>query len=124
RLPADQSGRLELARWVASPANPLTARVFVNRAWHWLFGQGIVRTVDNFGTTGEVPSHPELLDHLAGRFIEDGWSVKSLVRSIVLSRTYRQALGADPRARALDPDNRLLAGLRRQRLEAEPIRDA
>jgi hypothetical protein len=89
-LPARESGRRQLAGWLASKDNPLTARVFVNRAWHWLFGSGLVRTVDNFGITGELPSHPELLDDLAVRFIENGWSVKKLVREIVLSHTYRQ----------------------------------
>ena len=88
--------RAAAASWpTGSPAsdNPLTARVFVNRAWHWLFGAGLVRTADNFGTTGETPSHPELLDDLAVRFVEDGWSVKKLVRRIVLSRAYRHAVG-------------------------------
>src|SRR5262249_19432316 len=106
-----------------SPDNPLTARVFVNRAWHWLFGAGLVRTTDNFGTAGERPSHPELLDHLALRFVEDGWSVKSLVRRIVLSRTYRPSSEGDNRARALAPETRLLARANRRRLEAECLRD-
>ena len=90
-----QSGRLELAEWLTSPNNPLTPRVIVNRVWHHLFGQGIVTTVDNFGVTGDTPSHPELLDYLARRFVRDGWSVKSLVRTLVLSRTYR--LGSELR---------------------------
>src|SRR5262249_42598925 len=85
-LPADQSGRLELARWLIEPSNPLTARVLVNRVWKHLLGEGLVRTVDNFGAQGERPSHPELLDALALRFVEEGWSVKKLVRAIVLSR--------------------------------------
>ncbi|MCA9223590.1 MAG: DUF1549 domain-containing protein, partial [Planctomycetales bacterium] len=85
------SGRLELARWIASPDNPLTARVYVNRVWRNLFGAGIVRTPDNFGTTGEAPTHPELLDYLATQFIADGWSTKRLIRHIVLSRTYQLA---------------------------------
>ncbi len=97
-IPGDESGRRELAAWLASPENPLTARVIVNRTWHWLFGAGIVRTTDNFGTTGEVPSHPELLDALAVRFMADGWSIKSLVREIVLSRTYRLSTADDPRS--------------------------
>ena len=80
-IPSNESGRRELAAWLASANNPLTARVVVNRVWHWLFGVGIVRTPDNFGTTGERPSHPELLDYLAIRFIDDGWSIKRLVRS-------------------------------------------
>jgi hypothetical protein len=122
-LPASQSGRKELAEWIAGKDNPLTARVFVNRAWHHLFGAGLVRTTDNFGTTGERPSHPELLDHLATRFVADGWSVKQLVRSIVLSRTYRQG-GSNPAAEKVDPENRLYGRMSRRRLEAECIRDA
>ncbi|HEX6986743.1 MAG TPA: DUF1553 domain-containing protein, partial [Planctomycetaceae bacterium] len=114
----------ELAGWVASPENPLTARVYVNRAWHWLFGAGIVRTVDNFGTTGEPPSHPELLDFLAVRFVEEGWSVKTLVRRIVLSRAYRQSANGDPRTIAADPENRLFGRADRRRLDAECLRDA
>ena len=83
-IPTDQSGRRELAEWLGGDRNPLAARVFANRAWHWLFGAGLVRTTDNFGTTGEPPSHPELLDDLAVRFaVEDGWSAKRLVRRIV-----------------------------------------
>jgi cytochrome c553 len=123
-IPAGQSGRVQLADWIASKDNPLTARVFVNRAWHWLFGGGLVRTVDNFGTTGEAPSHPELLDHLATRFVADGWSVKQLVRSLVLSRTYRQSSRPDPRSSSLDPENRLFGRANRRRLDAECIRDA
>src|SRR3989442_15921384 len=95
-LPANASGRRELGDWLASSDNPLTARVVVNRAWHWLFGAGLVRTTDNFGATGELPSHPELLDWLALRFVEDGWSIKKLVRQLVLSRTYQQAASAGP----------------------------
>jgi cytochrome c553 len=122
-MPANESGRRQLADWITGKENPLTARVFVNRAWHWLFGAGLVRTTDNFGTTGEKPSHPELLDHLAVRFVEDGWSVKKLVRAIVLSRAYQQSAVADRLARAGDPENRLLAHANRRRLEAECIRD-
>ncbi len=121
RMPAGQSGRKELADWLASRDNPLTARVFVNRAWHWLFGAGIVRTTDNFGTTGEKPSNPELLDHLAVRFVEDGWSVKKLVRTIVTSSVYRMASGVASEA---DPENRLLGRANRRRMDAEGIRDA
>jgi hypothetical protein len=119
-LPKGQSGRRELAEWIVSPENPLTARVIVNRAWHWLFGAGIVRTTDNFGTTGERPSHPELLDHLAVSFVADGWSVKKLIRRIVLSRTYRQSAAGDGSA---DPDNLLFGRANRRRLGAECIRD-
>ena len=123
-IPDDQSGRLELATWLTQTDNPLTSRVFVNRAWHWLFGHGIVRTVDNFGTTGEEPSNPELLDFLATRFIEDDWSVKRLVRRIVLSRTYRLSATADPTAIAADPENQLFGRSGHRRLDAECLRDA
>ena len=123
-MPADASGRLELARWIASADNPLTARVWVNRVWAKLFGAGLVRTVDNFGTTGEAPSHPELLDFLARRFMADGWSTKALVRSLVLSRAYRMAAADSPARTAADPENRLLSRMNRRRLDAEAIRDA
>jgi Protein of unknown function (DUF1553)/Protein of unknown function (DUF1549)/Planctomycete cytochrome C len=122
-MPGRESGRRELAAWLASADNPLTARVIVNRAWHWLFGAGLVRTVDNFGTTGEQPSHPELLDDLAIRFMEDGWSIKAMVRRIVLSRTYRLAAADDPGLRQADPENRLLGRMNRRRLDAECLRD-
>src|SRR5690606_4771559 len=118
------SGRLELAEWITQADNPLTARVYANRVWHWLFGHGIVRTVDNFGTTGEEPSHPELLDFLASRLIEEGWSTKRLVRRIVLSRTYRQSVAAEPPLLEADPENRLFGRAERRRLDAECIRDA
>src|SRR5207237_307576 len=85
------SGRLELAQRIASPNNPLTARVFVNRVWHHLFGAGLVRTVDDFGHLGDPPSHPELLDYLAATLVEDGWSVKKLIRRIVLSKTFQMS---------------------------------
>ena len=123
-LPAGESGRRELAEWLSSPDNPLTARVYVNRAWHWLFGSGLVRTVDNFGTTGEMPSHPQLLDELATRFVDEGSSVKQLVRDIVTSATYRQASEASAESQKVDPENRLLSHANRRRLEAEAIRDA
>jgi hypothetical protein len=119
-LSPNESGRRELADWIASAENPLTARVFVNRVWTWLFGTGLVRTVDNFGTTGEKPSHPELLDHLAGRFVAEGWSVKKLIREIVLSHTWQQAVA---KPSAVDPENRLFAHANRRRLDAEQIRD-
>ncbi len=122
-FPKDQSGRVQLAGWIASPENPLTARVYVNRVWYWLFGAGLVRTVDNFGTTGERPSHPALLDWLAIRFVRDGWSTKKLVRLLVLSRTYRQASSAGARAVAADPENRWFGRANRRRLEAECLRD-
>jgi hypothetical protein len=119
-----QSGRLELARWLTHPDHPLTARVMANRVWHHLFGAGLVRTVDNFGFSGERPSHPELLDSLAVRFVADGWSVKKLVRELVLSRTYRQSSAYDQRAFLIDPENRLVWRSAKRRLDAEAIRDA
>ena len=121
-LPADHSGRLELAQWIASPDNPLTARVYVNRVWAHLFGQGLVRTVDNFGLPGERPSHPELLDQLALDFIQEGWSSKSLIRRLVLTQAYQRA--ADGQVPANDPENRLLTRQSRRRLEAESLYDA
>ena len=120
-MPTSSSGRLELANWIVDPENPLTSRVMVNRVWHWLFGAGLVRTVDNFGTTGESPSHPELLDHLAVQFVQQGWSVKKLIRTIVLSRTYR--LSAASGEQQEDPENRLLTHMNRRRLDAESLRD-
>jgi cytochrome c553 len=119
-----QSGRLQLAEWLASPQNPLTSRVMVNRVWQHLFDQGLVQSVDNFGVTGDVPSHPELLDHLARRFVDEGWSVKKLVRAVVLSRSYQ--LGSETSASnfAVDPANRLVWRHAPRRLDAEEIRDA
>jgi hypothetical protein len=122
-MPAGESGRRQLGEWLAGTANPLPARVMANRVWHWLFGAGLVRTTDNFGTTGELPSHPELLDYLAVRFVEDGWSVKKLVRRVVLSRTYRLSSVNQTEALAADPDNRLVWHMNRRRLDAECIRD-
>ena len=120
----EQSGRLELAQYLTASDNPLTARVMANRVWHWLFGQGIVRTVDNFGEMGERPSNPELLDHLATRFVQQDWSVKQLVREIVLSRTYRLASDHDENSFAKDPENLLTWRQNHRRLDAESIRDA
>lgn len=117
------SGRLELAEWVARPENPLTARVMVNRVWKHHFGQGIVRSVDNFGKTGDRPTHPELLDYLAAEFVASGWSIKHLHRSMVLSSTYRMSSRASASAEASDPDNKLLSHMPVRRLEAEAIRD-
>ena len=119
-----QSGRLELAHWLTSPENPLTPRVIVNRVWKHLFGKGLVSSVDNFGVTGDRPSHPELLDHLARRFVEDGWSVKKLVRTIVLSRAYQLRADSTPANIAADPGNRLIWRHSSRRLDAEEIRDA
>lgn len=116
--------RLDLARWIVSKDNPLTARVTVNWIWQEMFGRGIVRTADDFGTRGEAPSHPELLDWLASSFVEDGWSVKHLVRTIATSATYRQSSHIRPELQSKDPDNALLARQSRVRLPAELIRDA
>jgi len=118
------SGRLQLADWLTSRENPLTARVMVNRTWHHLFGRGIVRTVDNFGETGERPTHPELLDHLALSFQEDDWSVKNLIRRMVLSRTYRMSSNYSEAHYAVDPGNELLWRMRQKRLDAESLRDS
>ena len=118
------SGRLELARQTASAENPLVARVLVNRLWHHVFGQGLVATVDNFGHLGEQPSHPELLDHLAGEFVAGGWSIKGLLRQLVLSQAFRQSSQPSELARERDPQNRWLSHARLRRLEAEAIRDA
>ncbi len=121
--PAAQSGRREFAAWITRPDNPLTARVMANRVWHYLLGSGLVRTVDNFGATGETPSHPELLDHLAASFVENDWSVKKLIREIVLSRTYQLTSAPNAALAAADPDNRLFGRANRRRLDAEAIRD-
>jgi hypothetical protein len=118
------SGRLELAQWITSPDNPLTARVMVNRIWHHLLGRGIVPTVDNFGLIGKPPTHPQLLDALALRFIQNDWSVKRMIRAVVLSRTYQLSSHVDAKNMAIDPDCRLLWRASPRRLEAEAIRDA
>lgn len=118
------SGRRELAKWVASANNPLTARVIVNRVWQHHFGRGLVGTTNNLGQRGDEPTHPELLDWLANWFIEHGWELKRLHRLIVTSATYRQSTRATARNVKLDPDNRFLARMPMRRLEAEPIRDA
>ncbi len=118
------SGRLELARSLASPENPLVARVFVNRVWHHLFGRGIVPSVDDFGVMGQAPTHPELLDDLALSFIHDGWSLKRLLRRLVLSRTYSMSSRVDGRAAEVDPKNELLHRMPIRRLTGEAIRDA
>jgi hypothetical protein len=120
----ETSGRLELAKWITDPEHPLTARVMVNRVWTHLFGAGLVETVDDFGRTGAAPSHPELLDYLASRFVAEGWSVKALIREIVSSRTYQQASTWREEAFLKDPDNRLLWRQSKRRLDAESIRDA
>ncbi len=126
RLPVTSgSGRLELARQLTDPAtNPLVTRVIVNRLWHHLFGRGLVASVDNFGVLGEAPTHPELLDHLAGQFVKDGWSLKKTIRTLVLSRAYRMSSHADDKADTADPNNLWLHRARVRRLEGEAIRDS
>jgi hypothetical protein len=112
-----------LAHWLVDPANPLTARVAVNRDWQMLFGTGLVKTVDDFGAQGEPPSHPELLDWLAAELIGSGWDIKAMLRLMVTSATYRQSSRVAPEAHRRDPENRLLARAPRLRLPAEMIRD-
>jgi cytochrome c553 len=119
-----RSGRLELAEFLADPRHGLAARVYVNRVWQWVFGDGLVRTSNDFGHLGEQPSHPELLDYLAREFIADGWSTKRLIRRLVLSRTFRQSGKVSAQAAAVDPFNRWLHHYPTRRLEAEAIRDA
>lgn len=119
------SGRLELARQIVDPRiDPFLPRVMANRVWHYLFGKGIVASVDNFGVLGERPTHPELLDHLATQFIKDGWSIKKLIRRIATSRAYQMSIREDAQATKLDPENRLWQHRRLRRLEGEAIRDA
>ena len=124
QIASKSSGRLELAKWLSSKENPLTARVMVNRIWQHLLGSGIVRTTEDFGSTGQSPSHPELLDHLAIEFIESGWSIKSMIRSIAISRTYRMSTTYDEAKFLKDPDNALLWRANPKRLNAEAIRDS
>ncbi len=123
-LQAEKPSRLHLARWLMAKENPLTSRVTVNWIWAELFGRGLVKTLDDFGTRGESPTHPELLDYLAARFMDNGWSMKQIIREMVLSNTYRQASHARPELQDRDPDNALLARQARLRLPAELIRDA
>ena len=124
-ISSNASGRLEMAEWLVSPSNPLPARVFVNRVWQHVIGEGLVRTPDNFGAMGQLPTHPELLDFLASTFISsDQWSVKSLIRRIVCSRTFRMSSQRPGTKSVSDPDNRFLAHGFRRRLDAEAIRDS
>jgi hypothetical protein len=120
----NQSGRLELAHWLTQPDHPLTSRVIVNRVWQHLFGQGLSRVVDNFGLHGAAPTHPELLDYLASTFQDDGWSIKKLIRRIVLTRTYQMSSGYSDASYKADPDNTLWWRAQPRRLDAEAIRDA
>ncbi len=118
------SGRLDLANQIANPANPLTARVMVNRVWHDHFGAGLVRSLSNFGAAGDRPSHPELLDYLAVSLVENGWSIKKLHREILLSSAYAMSTRASEQALAADPENRLLSRFNRRRLDVETLRDS
>ena len=118
------SGRMELARWIASAENPLTARVMVNRIWQHHFGEGIVRTPNNYGKLGSPPTHPELLDWLAVQFVKSGWSMKAMHRMIMLSAAYQQSTIPDPATLKADPENLLLGRMNRRRLDAEELRDA
>ena len=122
-MPGEHSGRLELARWVANKDNPLTARVMANRVWSHLFGRGIVASVDNFGKMGEKPTHPELLDYLAVRFVQQGWSLKKFIREIVLSQSYQRSSAHLEKSFLADPMNELFWRQNRQRLEVEAMRD-
>ena len=123
QVKADRASRLDLARWLVSRDNPLTARVWVNRAWHEFFGRGLVKTNEDFGKQGDKPSHPELLDWLAAEFMENGWSPKRLHKTIVMSATYRQSSKVRPELATKDPENVLLARQSRVRLSAEALRD-
>ena len=123
-VPQDHSGRRELADWIAGRRNPLTARVLVNRLWQWLFGFGLVRTPDNFGRTGGTPSHPQLLNYLAARSLERNWSIKSVLREMVLSQTYQLSSQSLESGIQLDPENILLWRMHHRRLDAESLLDA
>jgi hypothetical protein len=118
------SGRLELARWIGSADNPLTARVMVNRIWQWHFGEGLVRTPNNFGKLGERPTHPELLDYLASRFVQSGWSIKQMHRLLMLSNAYRMSASPSTEQLEKDQEDRLFSRFEPRRLEVEEIRDA
>ena len=122
--PENESGRLELADWITSPENPLTARVYVNRVWARLTGEPIVESVDNFGSTGGLPTNPELLDHLATRFLDHDGRLKPFLKELVTSRFYRMNSDHDEANYAIDPDNHALWRMNPRRLEVESIRDA
>jgi hypothetical protein len=124
KISDSESGRLELARWITDPRNPLTARVIVNRLWQWHFGRGIVATPNNFGSLGERPINPELLDWLAAELVSNGWSIKHVQRLIMTSSTYRMSSEASASASSTDPDNKYLSHFSRKRLEAEALYDA
>jgi cytochrome c553 len=124
RIPNASSGRLQLAEWIASKDNPLTARVLVNRAWLHLFGRGLVPTADNFGAAGQPPTNPELLDHLALTFMDDGWSVKKLIKRIVHSHAYQLDSKFDKASFEIDPENALIWRMSPRRLDAESLRDS
>jgi hypothetical protein len=123
-IPADKSGRLQLAQWITDPDNPLTARVYANRIWEHLFGVGIVNTPDNFGSTADTPSNQALLDYLGGELIADGWSTKKLIREVVLSRAYRLSGDVPKGYRDIDAADRFIWRHAPRRLEAEEIRDS
>jgi len=120
----DRSGRLELAEWLVRPEHPLTSRVLVNRIWNHHFGEGIVRSPDNFGKLGDRPTHPELLDWLSKRFVESGWSIKAMHRLMLLSSSYQMSTAYNAGAALADPENRLLWRANRRRVEVEALRDA
>ena len=124
QIPAGQSGRLQLARWIASPENPLTTRVMVNRIWQYHFSKGLVATSSDFGNQGKPPTHPELLDWLADRFVKGGWSIKAMHRLIMASEAYQRSSKMSPEKMQMDPSNDGLWRYPRHRLQAEPIRDA
>ena len=124
RVGPNESGRLQLAQWLSSPTHPLTSRVMVNRLWTQLFGKPLVNTVDNFGISGEKPAHPDLLDHLAIRFVESGWSMKKLIRTLMLSHAYRQSADSTEQGRELDPANDTLWRMTPRRMTFEALRDS
>ncbi|MBC7815998.1 MAG: DUF1553 domain-containing protein, partial [Planctomycetaceae bacterium] len=124
RFPQSGSGRKELAAWLTDPRNPLTSRVMVNRIWGWRFGEALVRTSNNFGLTGDVPVHPELLDYLASEFVKSGWSIKSMHRLTMLSSAYQSSSAISDEAWKADPENRLLSRFPRRRIRVEEMRDS